>query len=366
MAEAPEPSNILWENLHVTPRQQTCRKLLVSAAILVLLFGMFVLFTFLQLIAVKNANRYPASTDCTTVSAMFTDNATFEQYARIDEPYTVKQQGTGVYQCFCLNTFSYTQFFSYQEGVDTCYTYARQLVGGTLLSNTVAYSIVIANIIIREINIVMIKMSGNHTESGQIQEIFLAIFIATFFNTAILLLLTNANTQQTILSWLPFNGIYSDLTTDWFLQVGPTLISTMWINSVYVYIDFAIYVCTNCVYRFLDSGSCCFCKRSKTKCVTQQQYITLYSGPEHLMHFKYATILNTVFVTFMYGIPLPILYPIAAFTFFNLYIVEKFLVTYYYQKPPMYDDKLNNAAIKALKWAPIFMMFFGYWALGNQ
>ena len=164
MAEAPEPSNILWENLHVTPRQQTCRKLLVSAVILVLLFGMFVLFTFLQLIAVKNANRYPASTDCTTVSAMFTDNATFEQYARIDEPYTVKQQGTGVYQCFCLNTFSYTQFFSYQEGVDTCYTYARQLVGGTLLSNTVAYSIVIANIIIREINIVMIKMSGNHTE----------------------------------------------------------------------------------------------------------------------------------------------------------------------------------------------------------
>lgn len=47
MDEAPEPSNILWENLHVTPRQQIIRKILVSFAILVLLFGMFVLFTFL-------------------------------------------------------------------------------------------------------------------------------------------------------------------------------------------------------------------------------------------------------------------------------------------------------------------------------
>jgi hypothetical protein len=52
MEEAPEPSNILWENLHVTPKQQIFRKLLVSFAILVLLVGMFVLFTFLQLIAV--------------------------------------------------------------------------------------------------------------------------------------------------------------------------------------------------------------------------------------------------------------------------------------------------------------------------
>jgi hypothetical protein len=32
----------------------------------------------------------------------------------------------------------------------------------------------------------------------------------------------------------------------------------------------------------------------------------------------------------------------------------------------MYDEKLNSAALTSLKWAPIFMMLFGYWALGNQ
>ena len=51
---------------------------------------------------------------------------------------------------------------------DLCYNYARDLVGGTLLSNTVAYAIVIFNMVIREINIILIKMIGIHTESGQI------------------------------------------------------------------------------------------------------------------------------------------------------------------------------------------------------
>jgi hypothetical protein len=49
--------------------------------------------------------------------------------------------------------------------------------------------------VIREINIRLIKKIGFHTESRQIQAIFISVFVATFFNTAILFLLTNANTK---------------------------------------------------------------------------------------------------------------------------------------------------------------------------
>jgi hypothetical protein len=63
---------------------------------------------------------------------------------------------------------------------------------------------------------------------------------ATYFNTAILILLTNANTEDTILEWLPFNGAYTDLDKNWYLQVGKGLILTMLINAFYVYIDIAI------------------------------------------------------------------------------------------------------------------------------
>jgi hypothetical protein len=32
----------------------------------------------------------------------------------------------------------------------------------------------------------------------------------------------------------------------------------------------------------------------------------------------------------------------------------------------MFDEKLNNSALSTLKWAPIFMMAFGWWTMGNQ
>lgn len=102
-----------------------------------------------------------------------------------------------------------------------------------------------------------------------------------------------------------------------------------------------------------------------TKTTTLQQYVNLYSGPAHAMHFKYATLMNTVYVTFMFGVALPILFPIAAFTFFNMYIVERVLLAYYYKLPPTYAGELNDWALAQAKWAPILLIFFGYWTLGQ-
>jgi len=102
-----------------------------------------------------------------------------------------------------------------------------------------------------------------------------------------------------------------------------------------------------------------------TKKTTVQSYVNLYSGPPHSMNYKYALILSTIFITFMFGLALPLLYPIAAFTFLNLYIMERTLLTYWHPRPPMYDDKLNTKALTTLQWAPIMLCFFGYWFLGQ-
>lgn len=84
------------------------------------------------------------------------------------------------------------------------------------------------------------------------------------------------------------------------------------------------------------------------------------------MHFKYATVMNTIYTTLMYGYALPVLFPIAALTFLNLYIVEKLTVTYWYQRPPMYDEKLNTAALGLMRWAPLVFFIFGFWTMGNK
>jgi len=73
--------------------------------------------------------------------------------------------------------------------------------------------IIAVNFVIRTVNIILIKYIGYHTESHEAKTIMASIFIAQFFNTAILLLLGNANFKYSVLFWVPSfdNGIYSDL-----------------------------------------------------------------------------------------------------------------------------------------------------------
>mmetsp|Transcript_10117 Transcript_10117/g.15449 ORF Transcript_10117/g.15449 Transcript_10117/m.15449 type:complete len:97 (-) Transcript_10117:879-1169(-) len=62
---------------------------------------------------------------------------------------------------------------------------------------------------------------------------------------------------------------------------------------------------------------------SKTSQATAQQFIELYSGPEVLIHFRYAAVMTQVFVTFTYGLALPILFPICLLAMVNTFVMEK-------------------------------------------
>lgn len=92
----------------------------------------------------------------------------------------------------------------------------------------------------------------------------------------------------------------------------------------------------------------------------------MYSGPEYRIYYQYSAILNVIFVTFMYGISLPLLFPIALGFFILFYIFEKITITYAYRKPPMYDDKIHQKALFLMQWAPFVMMIFTFWILGNN
>jgi len=92
--QAPEPSEILWHNRHVTIKQQNWRKVGVMVCCLIFLTAMFVLFSWMKSASIKNMWRYPTTTNCAAVTSMFTEtdgsvntNA-YEKYALIDAPLT--------------------------------------------------------------------------------------------------------------------------------------------------------------------------------------------------------------------------------------------------------------------------------------
>lgn len=117
--------------------------------------------------------------------------------------------------------------------------------------------------------------------------------------------------------------------------------------AFYPYLELFIFGGLKLLFIILDKGCCCW-EKNRTKTTTPYKYINMYAGPEYLMHFKYSSILTQVCISFMYGLFIPALFPIATLGILNMYLVEKGAILYYYRKPPMYDDKLQKDSIKIL------------------
>jgi hypothetical protein len=106
--------------------------------------------------------------------------------------------------------------------------------------------------------------------------------------------------------------------------------------------------------------------RYVTKKTSMMAYKKIWSGGEYIMHIKNAGLLLVVFVTCMYGVGMPLLFPVAALNFFIQWTCERIMAVYQVKLPPSLDDKLTNNLLAMIKWAPLIMLFNGYWMLSNE
>lgn len=68
----------------------------------------------------------------------------------------------------------------------------------------------------------------------------------------------------------------------------------------------------------------------------------------------------------LYGVGIPILFPIAVISYIIFYMLERYCMAYTYQMPPSLDDRLTKNAVSILKFAPILLLFNGFWMLSNE
>ena len=118
-------------------------------------------------------------------------------------------------------------------------------------------------------------------------------------------------------------------------------------------------------YVFLDKAGVCFAKNC-TSCKSAQQYAELRSGPELQVNERYANVQMIVFVSMTYGVSMPVLFPLCFIFLLVNYIMERLMVIYFYRKPPMLDDELNNRALQMMKWAALLFALNGYWVFSNR
>ena len=189
-------------------------------------------------------------------------------------------------------------------------------------------------------------------------------FYLQFFNTVFLLLLVNADLTEQFFHLGLVDGISGDFDQTWFKVSGNTMVGTMIFILLWPIIECIVFFLLRWLPRWLDHGFSS--DPYKTKVTSIQAYVDNYSGPQYLMHFKYAHILNIVFVAFTFGFGIPILYPIAAIALLVLYLVEKSMLYYAYRLPPMYDERLSQSVLNMMGYAPLFLLSFGYWMASNK
>ena len=68
----------------------------------------------------------------------------------------------------------------------------------------------------------------------------------------------------------------------------------------------------------------------------------------------------------LYGVGLPIMFPIAVLSLGIFWSLERYHMAYTYQLPPSLDDRLTKNAVRVLKFSPVMLLANGYWMLGQS
>ena len=63
----------------------------------------------------------------------------------------------------------------------------------------------------------------------------------------------------------------------------------------------------------------------------------------------------------MYGTAMPLLFPIAMFSYVVLAFEDVFLLVYFAKAPPLYDENMSMRVLKIMRVAPLFLLGFGFW-----
>ena len=349
----------------------------------VLLFASFIVIFIFTDISDKALRKYPLVDDCTKLLGAGDDDLMqrgavldYLSNSALEEDGRTVSYTKGYVQCFCdsqaLKGDLPDQTYTFHEDeIAVCQDYFDSTYTAFILSNAIMGVIVGINVVLKMITIKLITWIGYDTHSELMTKITNGVFVALFFNTGILITLTNANfTDVSSVLANIFHGTYYDYSPKWYATIGSTLVSTMLLNAFMPPIFEGIGNATCWLTQTLDNGcKCCKPKNERiysTKTNQIYKYMDVYSGPNYIIHYKYSGVLNIAYVTMLYGMGLPMLFPIAFLSFFILYTTERYQIAYTYQMPPAMDDKMTENAIRLLSYTPIIFLINSYWMLSNR
>lgn len=68
----------------------------------------------------------------------------------------------------------------------------------------------------------------------------------------------------------------------------------------------------------------------------------------------------------LYGIGMPIMFPMAALILFNQRLGQRIIVAKFSRQPASMDDQMCKSILQILNFAPLIFIMNGYWLMDNK
>jgi len=410
--QAPEPSDIIWENL-TTPKWLRIVKKIVTN---VLVFSMMLLsFAFILSLTAASRNATTSGNDTDLISCddfVYIFNETGFQVEFLGEGgdsaqvvskddalrdhlpglFNLTYGNTGLLQCYCDAIAAapsqgrlkreQVSMVDPSTGEDEKYCESMSAeMPGALILGFASVAITVINTGLKYAYSALIDFEGPASRTEKVLSLTRKLAFAMFVNTGCLTLLINGNpswftggashAEYLLSSVEVFVGPEDDFSVEWYRSVGASLVLTMLANLVamnaYKYVDWAQVALARCLDRAtcsLHTGPTCS-HRAITSKITQIQLEMLHAGPLLVIYDRYASFINTFYVCIVYSAGMPILLPVLFITLLVTFFVDKHTLLRVYRLPSALDHTIAIGTTKYLKYAVFIHFAIAAWQYSN-
>ena len=336
---APEPSDIVHENLEYDDRQRRSRFTLTTVATVIALGLGLVFFTLIANVQRNLSLKEPL--DCGGCPTTQNELAA----------------GSVCYKCYCQISSNVVSQRSF------CPEEFNRYVWRIVMSFVAPLSNVVSNVVLRQLMVVLTLYEKHGTLSYEQTSLAMKIFLVQFLNTGVSPVIANAKISEldTVskkgnVELFLSSGQFPDFLPGWYQDVGKSLAYFL-----------AIQVVSRPAAAFFSRVVLPLVKRklSRKFSITQRQMNKMREGPDFELAIRYGELLNIIFIAVFYSTCMPLLLAFAALGFFLQFWTEKYELLRASKKPAAYSADLALISMQVLPFAIVGHLGMGIWALSS-
>jgi hypothetical protein len=350
VSQAPEPSNIKWENLQVRGFNKNFRFFLTSIITVAMLVLSLLVITVLKSL---KESLFQDGGAALCLEAPDVDDPNVQELTLWYLYTSSNAKYQTILACYCDKRLAVAREY--------CAPYLLTKTRVETLSITAILGVILINIILTNVLNACAVFEKHHSITEEEAAIAQKVFLAQFMNTALISTIVNTDLAYFFPSLQPFkdagllSGIHKDFTSDWFSMVGAPIVATVLPASISPNILLLLEWPVSILKRFI----------LKNRQKTQRLLNDLFKGPKFMLSQRYGVMLSMMFTILLYSGSIPIMSWFAVMFFGSAYWCEKAYLLRVVQKPPAYDEQLPFLAIKFLPFAALLHTAVFVWSLGR-